>query len=274
MAQMSVSSIGYYKELIPVFSTDQAERLDRVLTSIVEQVKKDERFRQRESLDRVEATLEHIAQIQASTEEALKQLISAQTRTEGRVGHLAQAQAHTEERVGRLEEAVERLAQAQARTEEHVGRLEEAQVRTEAAIQTLTQAVTGLQKQVGALSDSIGLGLEDIGYAILPAYIESIYGIREITFTRRFIQVSGQQIEVNLYAEGKRDGEKVILIGEAKNRIKRAEVRKFTKRLRLLKKVLDEPLFPFMFGFWIHPSAEELAVEHDMELIVSYKLTR
>ncbi len=246
MAQTSVSSIGYYKELIPVFSTDQAKRLDRVLASVVEQVKKDERFRRRGSLDRVEATLEHIAQIQASTE-----------------GH-----------VGRLEEAMERLAQAQAHTEERVGRLEEAQVRTEAAIQTLTQAVTGLQKEVGTLSNSIGLGLEDLGYAILPAYIESIYGIREITFTRRFIQVNGQPIEVNFYAEGRRDGEKVILIGEAKNRIKRAEVRKFAKRLRLLEKVLDKPLFLFMFGFWIHPSAEELAVEHDVELIVSYKLTR
>jgi len=52
----------------------------------------------------------------------------------------------TEERLDRLEAAVERLAEAQARTE---------------------QALQQLATQVGALSDNVGYGLEDIARVVL-----------------------------------------------------------------------------------------------------------
>ena len=194
---------------------------------------------------------------------------------------LAKTQAKTEERVGRLEDAVEKLTKAQAKTEERVGRLEDAveklakaQAKTEERLSTLTAAFEGLKTEVKSLSDTVGLGLEDLGSAVLPSYIERTYGISAITFSRKFITIDGKGIEINLYAEGKRDGETIILLGEAKNRIRKAEVSKYIKRITALKDYFDKPLFLFMFGYWIHPSAEELAKDNGIELIVTYKLTR
>ena len=141
--------------------------------------------------------------------------------------------------MGRLEDAVEKLAKAQARTEWNLG--------------TLTAAFEGLKTEVKSLSDTVGLGLEDLGSAVLPSYIERTYGISAVTFSRKFITIDGKGIEINLYAEGKRDGETIILLGEAKNRIRKAEVSKYIKKITALADYFDKPLFRFMFGYWIHP---------------------
>ena len=187
----------------------------------------------------------------------------------------------TRENFNELRDAMEKLTKAQAKTEERVGRLEDAvekltkaQARTEGELSTLTAAFEGLKTEVKSLSDTVVLGLEDLGSAILPSYIERTYGISAVTFSRKFITIDGKGIEINLYAEGKRDGETIILLGEAKNRIRKAEVSKYIKRITALKDYFDKPLFLFMFGYWIHPSAEELAKDNGIELIVTYKLTR
>jgi len=220
-----------------------------------------------ERVGRLEDAVEKLTKAQAKTEERLERLEDA-------VEKLAKAQAKTEERVGRLEDAVEKLAKAQAKTEERVKELAAAQAKTEEKLGILTAAFEGLKTEVKSLSDTVGLGLEDLGSAVLPSYIERTYGISAVTFSRKFITIDGKGIEINLYAEGKRDGETIILLGEAKNRIRKAEVSKYIKRITALKDYLDKPLFLFMFGYWIHPSAEELAKDNGIELIVTYKLTR
>ncbi len=301
-----IDTYGAFERLISVFDKEQAERLVQVMRDLAEQVvRTQERFDAlvtKEEFAELKQAVEELTQAQARTEEAVQKLAQAQTRTEERlnrleaaveklaqaqartekrVEELAQAQARTEERLNRLEAAVEKLAQAQARTEERLNRLEatveklaEAQARTEEAVQELTRAVKTLRQQVGALSDNIGLGLEDLGYALLPAYIEHTYGFQDVTLQRAFIGPPGQEIEVNLYGEGRRDSEEIVLIGEAKNRIKYAEVKDFAKKLPQLREVIDKPIFPFMFAFWIHPSAQRLAEEQGIELIVSYRLIR
>jgi len=249
-----------------------AELYKTIVTIVDERVK--EIKVTRENFNELRAAMEKLAKAQAKTEERLGRLEDA-------VEKLAKAQAKTEERVGRLEDAVEKLAKAQAKTEERVGRLEDAveklakaQARTEGELGTLTAAFEGLKTEVKSLSDTVGLGLEDLGSAVLPSYIERTYGISAVTFSRKFITIDGKGIEINLYAEGKRDGETIILLGEAKNRIRKAEVSKYIKKITALEDYFDKPLFLFMFGYWIHPSAEELAKDNGIELIVTYKLTR
>jgi len=263
-----------------------AELYKTIVTIVDERVK--EIKVTRENFNELRDAMEKLTKAQAKTEErvgrledAVEKLAKAQAKTEERVGRLedaveklAEAQAKTEERVGRLEDAVEKLAEAQARTEERVKELAAAQAKTEEKLSTLTAAFEGLKTEVKSLSDTVGLGLEDMGSAVLPSYIERTYGISAVTFSRKFITVDGRGIEINLYAEGKRDGETIILLGEAKNRIRKAEVSKYIKRITALKDYFDKPLFLFMFGYWIHPSAEELAKDNGIELIVTYKLTR
>ena len=59
-------------------------------------------------------------------DETMEKLAEAQQRTEARIASLVKAHARAEERAGRLEAALDRLAEAQARTEERVARLERA----------------------------------------------------------------------------------------------------------------------------------------------------
>ncbi|MCL0073603.1 hypothetical protein M1O50_01755 [Dehalococcoidia bacterium] len=167
-----------------------------------------------------------------------------------------------------LRGAVTELAHSHNELRGAVGELAQAQARTE-------KAVANLAHQVGRMSDTLGYGLEDLGEWVLPAYFERAYGITGVErCIRRFIKVDRKEVEVNLYAEGKRNGEAVVLLGESKNRIGRTEVKKFVAHLRVIERVLDKPAFRFLFGFWAHPSAERLARENNIEVISSYQLTR
>jgi chemotaxis protein histidine kinase CheA len=239
---------------------------------------------------RTEQRVEELAQAQARTEQRVEELAQAQARTEERVGgleramqELALAQARTEERVGGLERAMQELALAQARTEERVGGLEramqelaQAQARTEEQITRLVEAQENLARQVGGLSDTIGFGLEDIAKVVLPGYLQRHFGIMlegklGEELGRHFFHIDGFDVEINLYGEGKRNGQRVVVLGEAKSRIYRSDVEKFAERLAVIGHVLKGEVVRVMFGYFLHPSAELAARERDILLVASYQ---
>ncbi len=202
------------------------------------------------------------------------------------VERLAQAQAKTEERMGRLEEAVERLAQAQAKTEERMGRLEgrvggleeaverlaQAQAKTEKAMERLVQAQTEMRKEIGGLGAVIGFGLEDIGRVVLPGYLERHYNIYVDELNRKFFRVNKKtQIEINLYGEGKKNGKKVVILGETKSRIYEGEVKKFLRQSSKIAPQIKCEVLKVMFGYLIHPTAMELAKKEGIILVASYQ---
>jgi len=180
----------------------------------------------------------------------------------GAVQELAQAQARAEQRMGGLERAMLELAQAQVRTEQQ--------------IRELVQAQRDLARQVGRLSDNIGYGLEDIAKIVLPGYLQRHFGIvlegvlgEELD--RHFFHIDGSDVEINLYGEGERDGQRVVVLGEAKSRIYRSEVEKFAYNLAVIDHVLKGEVVRVMFGYFLHPSAEAAARERDILLVASYQ---
>ncbi|MDR7617733.1 MAG: hypothetical protein QN192_10750 [Armatimonadota bacterium] len=211
-------------------------------------------------------------------EQALAELAQAQRRTEERVGRLeqalaelAQAQHRTEERVGRLEQALAELAQAQRRTEERVGHLEgaverlaEAQARTEQVVQQLAQ-------QVGRLSDAVGFTLEELARELAPAYLAERYGIRVAALERRFFTVDGEEVEVDFFGEGTRDGEPVVVLGEARSRIYGRDVETLARRARALGPQLLGTPVPVLFGFVVHPSAVEAAARTGVLVVAAVR---
>jgi hypothetical protein len=237
-----------------------AEMYRAVITIVDERVK--EIRVTREDFNELKGVVQELAQAQARTEQrmgslerVILELAQAQTRTEQRVEELAQAQARTEERVGGLEQAMQELAQAQARTEQQMGRL---------------------AQQVGALSDSLGYGLEDIAKVVLPGYLYRHFGIRlegvlGEELNRHFFHINGTDVEINLYGEGERDGQRVVVLGEAKSRIYGNDVEKFTHNLAVMDHVLKGEVVRVMFGYFIHPSAEVAARERDILVVASYQ---
>ena len=152
------------------------------------------------------------------------------------VQELAQAQARTGQ-------WVHELVQAQARTEQRVDELAQAQARTEQQIEKLVEAQQNLAQQVGRLSDTIGFGLEDIAKVVLPGYLYRHFGIRlegvlGEELNRHFFHINGTDVEINLYGEGERDGQRVVVLGEAKSRIYGNDVEKFTHNLAVMDHVL------------------------------------
>jgi DNA repair exonuclease SbcCD ATPase subunit len=232
---------------------------------------------------RTEQRIDELAQAQARTEQRVDELAQVQARTEQQVSgleramqELAQAQARTEERVGGLERAMQELAQAQARTEERVGGLERAMQELAQAQTRTEKQIENLARQVGALSDSIGYGLEDIAKVVLPGYLQRHFGIRlegvlGEELNRHFFHIDGSDVEINLYGEGERDGQRVVVLGEAKSRIYSSDVEKFAHNLAVMDHVLKGEVVRVMFGYIFYPSAEIAARERNILLVASYQ---
>ena len=217
-------------------------------------------------IDRLEEALSRLAEAQARTEERVGRLEGRMDRVEAALARLAEAQARTEERVGRLEAAVQALAAAQARTEatvqtlaQQVGRLETAQARTEATVQTLAQRVDDLAQQVGRLGDTIGFTLEDLAREVTPAYLAQHYGMHVLQLDRHFVRLDGQELELDLYGEGRRNSEVITVVGEVRSRIYGRDVEDTVRRVARLAPQLPGTPVTVLFGFVIHPSARDVA---------------
>jgi predicted nuclease with TOPRIM domain len=252
--------------------------LYRAIVTIVDDRVKEIRVT-REDFDRLTQTVAQLAQAQARTEQRLEELAQAQARTEERldrleaaVERLAEAQARTEERVDRLEAAVERLAEAQARTEERVDRLEAAVERLAEAQARTEQALQQLATQVGALSDNVGYGLEDIARVVLPGYLKQRYGVTVERLERRIFPIDAQQFDIDLYAEGRRGRRRIVVLGEVKARIYAREVHHFQQVLQAVRPQLPAEPMPVLFGYFIDLSAME-AAQDQILLIAAYQPT-
>jgi len=178
-------------------------------------------------------------------EAALTRLAEVQVRSEERFARLEEAQIRTEEHFARLEEA-------QARTEARVEQLAAAQARTERAVQTLAQ-------QVGRLADTIGFTLEDLAREVTPPYLAQHYNIHVSQLDRHCIVLGDQELEFDLYGAGQRDGETVTVVGEVRSRIYGRDVEDAVRRTTRLTSQLSGTPVTVLFGFVIHPSAREAA---------------
>ncbi|MEM3018404.1 MAG: hypothetical protein QXO25_05950 [Candidatus Bathyarchaeia archaeon] len=206
------------------------------------------------------------------TREDFDRLTKTVSELSGVVGELAEAQKRTEsvvsnltERVVRLEGAVEALAEAQKRTEERVSELAEAQKRTEDAVGRLAVAV-------GSLSDTVGYSLEDVARVMLPPWLERHERVKVEELERRFIEVDGESVEINLYGEGVKARAPITVVGEAKSRIHVGDVKEFAGKVEKIQGALKKRrILPLMFGYWIHPSATSLGKTLRIRLVASYQ---
>ncbi|MDZ7363686.1 MAG: hypothetical protein ONB46_23660 [candidate division KSB1 bacterium] len=157
-----------------------------------------------------------LAEAQKRTELRVEELAEAQKRTELRVEELAEAQKRTELRV-------EELAEAQKRTEIRVEELAaaqkeltEAQKRTEIRLEELTVAIKELHGEIGGVGRSAGYALENEAYRHLPELLQGKYGI---VVKEKMIrsQIGGK--EINVFGRAARDGQDVLVVGEARTRL-------------------------------------------------------
>ncbi|MEM4567892.1 MAG: hypothetical protein QXM48_06195 [Sulfolobales archaeon] len=188
--------------------------------------------------------------------QSVNRLSQSQEKLTHEVDRLAELHAKLEERVDKLAEKVDRLAELHAKLEERVDKL---------AI-----AVENLSREVGRLSETVGFGLEDIARVVVPGYIFRHENISIDGLERRFFVVDGEEVEVNLYGVGVREGRRIVIVGECKSRIYGRDVEEFHKVCEKVRKVVKDELYAFMFGYLIHPSAEDMAKKVGIKVIASY----
>ncbi len=220
---------------------------------------------------------EKIKDIKASKEEFDK-LVHAIRNLARIVRKLAEAQKRTDERLQQLSLEVQRLAEAQKRTEERLQGLAEAQKRTDERLQQLSlevqrlaEAVRNLSIAVGRLSDVVGFGLEDIARVMVPGWLERHEGIYVEDLQPKFFLVGDEEVQINLYGVGSKDGREIIVLGECKSRIYHHDVRRFVETLEKIRKVLvGKDIYAFLFGYLIHPRAEEEAKKYKIQVLATY----
>ena len=184
------------------------------------------------------------------------------------VKKLAEAQRRTEERLGRLEEVVGKLAEAQRRTEERLNELAEAQRRTEEEIRKLAQSHRRLRGEVGGLSRSIAYALENEAFRRLPEFLKS----KNIEVLERVIRTEVAGEEINLFARIKRNGEEMLLVGEATLRFDDpSKLRQLKRKVALVETELKQKVFPVIVTHFAKGALLERAQKAGILVVQSFE---
>lgn len=201
------------------------------------------------------------------TREDFDKLTKTVSELAGTVRELAEAEKRTDERLQELAGAQKDLAETQKRTDERLQELAEAQKRTEVALRELAEAQKRTNEAIGRLTDTIGHDLESIARVSAPNWLQVYEDVRVLSLERRIFKVDGEDIEINLYGEGMKGRAPVTVVGEAKSTIHGRDVEAFSGRVDRLKSQLRGRIIKLMFGYWIHPSAEQEAKKLQVHVI-------
>jgi hypothetical protein len=85
------------------------------------------------------------------------------------------------------------------------------------------------------------------------------------------LKIGRKEIEINLYGEGRRNGNLRTILGESKGRIFSREIKKFVTDVNLVEPLIEGEKIKLMFGFYIHPSATHIANQENILFIASYQ---
>ncbi len=235
--------------------------LRQILLAILEEIEQ----QREESVSRNDFI--ELKNIVADLAKAQKGLAQAQEKTERRLEELAQAQEKTERRL-------EELAQAQEKTERRLEELAQAQKETEMELRKLIGEHRKTRTELGILQHTVGYFLEDRAYVGLPKLLKRDFEVEVIGHLRReFIEYTpGLYEEVNIIGEGKKDSQRVWIIGECKSQLKKRDIDKFLKTLKKIEKVVSGQKILIAVTYQTSPQVRKYLEEKGIKLYFSYEL--
>jgi len=229
-----------------------------------------------EAQKRTEIKINELAEAQKRTEQSLdsltekvEALAEAQKRTEIRVNELAEAQKRTEQRLDSLTEKVEALAEAQKRTEIRVNELAEAQKRTEVEIRKLGIGLRRTREQIGGLARSVAYALENEAFRKLPAFLKERYQIEVIDNIIR-AEIEGE--EINILGQVKKDGQEMMLVGEAVLKLDdRRKLKLLSDKVQLVKETYGKGVIPIIITHFAKKNVLERAKNAGIIIVQSFE---
>ena len=128
------------------------------------------------------------------------------------------------------------------------------------------------------MSDAVGYNLENQSYRGLPPLLQRDLGIEvDGRLIRRYLpgEKEGQCLQVNIYGWGKKNGQKMLILGEAKTSISRREISRFQKMVKRAAQLENISLNDICQVIVVHnvvPNIEEYVREQGIHLYWSYDL--
>jgi DNA repair exonuclease SbcCD ATPase subunit len=212
------------------------------------------------------------------TEENRK-LAEGQERLWEVVGQLTEGQQRLQETVAHLAEENRRLAEGQERLQETVAQIVGVQLQLQTTVSQLAEesrkamvVLKEVSRKVGRLDEQLGMTVESVAQIVLPGYLERHFGIKlegKLGYELKpmFFRLNGEWEQVDLYGEGKMGKEEICIVCECKAKIHERDVHAFVKKLERLWGLLRKRPIPVLFGYSIHPSAQEPASSHNILLV-------
>ena len=260
---ISTKLIRKISDLDPKMREVLLDLIDEVKQMVGETVKRDDflKFVQQtnENFNMVWAAIHELAEAQKKTEERLNQLAERVDQLAQRVDQLAEAQKKTEERLNKLAQRVDQLAEAQIRTEEEVRKLAE--------------RMSFVEERLEGISNSVGYGLENETYKYLPGILKRDFNIEvDGRLRRRYLDVGGKRIQINIFGYGRRGDESLMIVGECKVRMSNKELNTFLKRLKKIEAQEGIKVFPIVVAHDFTPEMEDRLKELGITYYWSFEL--
>ena len=167
----------------------------------------------------------------------------------------------TKREFNELKEIVRELSQ-------EVKKLAEAQRRTEEEIRKLAQSHRRLRGEVGGLSRSVAYALENEAFRRLPEFLKS----KNIEVLERVIRTEVAGEEINLFARIKRNGEEMLLVGEATLRFDDpSKLRQLKRKVALVETELKQKVFPVIVTHFAKGALLERAQKAGILVVQSFE---
>jgi chromosome segregation ATPase len=298
-----MDTLSIYEQFRAALGEEKAKVFAQTLGMMIEEAKnaatKDDIRLVRESLDastarldRLEQTVEKLAEAQVRTEARLERL-------EQTVEKLAEAQVRTEARLDRLEQTVEKLAEAQVRTEARLERLEQTVEKLAERMDQLTARVDSLAQRMDQLTarvDSLAQRMDQLTAVVEKLVIRSDRHegtLLELRFRDRLpsylgrylrrakvlqpadlldeVEASLESAEVDdflradVLAQGTVNGEPTYVIGEVSYTADASDVERAARRATLLRKA-SLPAVGLVACEAVHPETVAYAREQGVRV--------
>ncbi len=265
-------SVAFIKELDTI-----DPKLRRVLLSMLEElerqreesVTKKEFNELKEIVRELGKTVKELAEAQKHTQE---QLTSFEKQTEENfrrvwqsINELAEAQKQTEAKLNEL-------AEAQKQTEKRLNELAEAQRETERILQGALKRLDRVEERLEGLSDTVGYTLENRAYKALPSIL-SAHGLKvEGRLLRRYVKIGKKERQLNIYGYGRRNRQRLLILGEAKVRPSKKEISRFERLCKVLSEEKGLQVFKIFVAHDFPPAIEEELRKKGILPVWSYEL--
>jgi hypothetical protein len=222
---------------------------------------------------------ERLQETVAQLAEENRRLAEGQERLWQAVGQLTEGQQRLQETVTHLAEENRRLAEGQERLQETVAQLVGVQLQLQTTVSQLAEesrkamvVLKEVNRKVGRLDEQLGMTVESVAQIVLPGYLERHFGIKlegKLGYELKpmFFRLNGEWEQVDLYGEGTMGKEEICIVCECKAKIYERDVHAFVKKLERLWGLLRKRPIPVLFGYSIHPSAQEPASSHNILLV-------